>query len=318
MELTLGLWFSWLTPADEMIDNIRQGGFRYLKIDYARLSTRQEFDYLYSKAVRLYEFGKGDVRINWDVTERAPRMGYYFGREFGNVFLENRKPEVPANVIYIPYLVLQNAWQLARYVNLNNFQIPLQNLDLVDRSASNAHLHNFTYCAMISFMGSPIFFQQLQFLSQKARDELKSVINVYKRHRQAMYNSIVFPVGDKPDDSSWPGFQFVNDDGGFILLFRELNNTERKKTISLKFLKKQKLHLSNVFTNETSEVSVDEEGRAEFTIESPCSVAWYRLKALTNSVLYGAKQMCISPKPSLHVSPDLLDAVLVGRVSRQP
>ena len=273
--VTLGLWCSWLTPGDEIIENIRQGGFRYIKIDYAGLNTRQKFDYLYDKAVKIYEFGRGDVRINWDVTERAPRMGYYFGREFGNIYLANRKPDIPEKVIYVPYLVLRDAWQLAKYVNLNKFQISLQNLDMVNRM-SNAHLHSYTYCAMIAFMGAPLFFQQLQYLSQQAREELKNVIGVYKRHRKAMYGSIVFPIGDLPSDNSWTGFQFVHESGGYIVLFRELNNTEEKKSVRLKFLNGRQLKVTDVFSGEEKTFAADAQGYVEFSIDKPCGVAWYR------------------------------------------
>jgi len=274
--LKLGLWFAWTASADEMIDNMKQGDFKYFKIDFANLKTRAQFDSLYEKAVKLYRAGEGKVRINWDATEIAPRMGYFFGREFGNIYLENRKPFVPEKVVYVPYLVLRDAWQVAKFTNINKFQVTLQNLDLINKETSDAHLHNFPYCAMISFMGSPIFFQQVQFLSAQAITQLKKIIAVYKKHREQMYSCYVYPVGEKPDNSSWTGFQFVNGDHGYIVVFRELNNKHKTGVIKLKFLRNINLDAVNVMTTDRSTIKVDDEGRAEFSIADPCGFVWYQ------------------------------------------
>ncbi|MCL2831635.1 MAG: hypothetical protein FWD78_00560 [Treponema sp.] len=299
--LKLGLWFPWLASADEIIDNMRLGNFEYFKIDWANLNTRERLDGMIEKAEKVYAAGSGNVRINWDVTENAPRMGYYFGREFGNIYLSNRKPHFPVNAVYVPYLVLRDCWQLSKYANINKFQIILQNIDMIDRDLSDACLHNFSYCAMIAFIGSPILFQQVHLLSAQAKHELKNIIAVYKKHRQAMYNCYVYPVGDKPDNSSWTGFQFVNDgqgrgeqsrgvqgggghgDGGygggtpgFIILFRELNNKNNTQKIKLRFLKNCRLQAINAMTGEKLVIGVDSEGCAEFSINDPCGFLWYR------------------------------------------
>jgi hypothetical protein len=273
--ITLGLWFEWLAPVDEMIDNVRQGGFRYLKIDFVNHRSRRDIDYLVDKARRLMEAFKGGIRINWDVTEHPARIGYYFGREFGNIYLANRKPVVPKNVIYRPHLVLRDAWQIAKYVNLNKFQVTLQNLDLIDRDISDAYRHNFPYCALIAFMGSPILFQQVQYLSEKAKGEIKDMITVYKKHREDMFDSYVYPIGSKPDGQSWAGFQFVKGEQGHIVLFRELNNQSASETIGLKFIKGREISLCDVLTGRQTRLAVDGEGRAAFSIPEPCGFAWY-------------------------------------------
>ncbi|MCL2479923.1 MAG: alpha-galactosidase, partial [Treponema sp.] len=65
--LVLGLWFPWMASADEIIDNMRLGNFRYFKIDYANLNSREYLDSLIDKAHKVYAAGGGKVRINWDV-----------------------------------------------------------------------------------------------------------------------------------------------------------------------------------------------------------------------------------------------------------
>ena len=277
--LKLGLWFAWYASAEEIIDNMKQGGFRYFKIDFVNIKTREQFDGLYDKAMQLYRAGKGRIRINWDATENPARMGYYFGREFGNIYLENRKPYYPEKVVYVPYLVLRDAWQIAKYANINKFQVTLQNLDLINREASDAHLHNFTYCAMIAFMGSPILFQQVQLLSPEARRELKNIIAIYKNHRETMYRCFVYPIGSKPDNCSWTGFQFADNDNGYIVLFRERNSKVKKEKVKIKKVKNCAINAVNVITGENFGMVVDLEGYAEFTIETPCGFLWLKYQA---------------------------------------
>jgi len=273
--VTLGVWFDWTASADEMIDNMRLADFKYFKIDFACLNTRERLDLLVDKARKLRASSGGDVRINWDVTEIQPRMGYYFGREFGNVYLENRKPRRPTNVIYTPYLVLRDTWQLAKYANLNKFQIPLQNLDRINREVSDAWLHNFSYCAMIAFMGSPILFQQVQYLTPEARRELKEMISIYKKHRDALYRCIVYPIGSKPDNASWTGFQFIDGEHGHIVLFRELNNTSDTASIRLKSPRGCDMAVTNVMTGKSKTFTVNQAGIATFSISTPCGFLWY-------------------------------------------
>ena len=272
----LGVWFAWTASADEMIDNMRQANFKYFKIDFAHLDTRERLDSMIDKAEKLYIAGEGDVRINWDVTENPARMGYYFAREFGNIYLENRKPKTPVNVIYTPYLVLRDAWQLAKYTNINKFQITLQNIDLIDRTASDAYKHNFPYCAMIAFTGSPILFQQVRFLTPEARRQLKEIISVYKKYRDDMYKCFVYPIGNKPDNRSWTGFQFVNGDHGFIILFRELNNMSKTEKIQLKFIKNRNISATDIMTSREQILPVNENGCISFIIEKPCDFVWYK------------------------------------------
>ena len=277
--LELGLWFSWCASADEMIDNMNQGDFKYFKIDFADLTTRECLDALCDKAHRVCAAGGGDVRINWDVTENDSRMGYYFGREFGNIYLENRKPYHPKEVVYIPFLVLRDAWQVAKYTSLNKFQVTLQNLDLINTKASDACLHNLPYCAMIAFMGAPILFQQVQFLSEKAKGELKDIIAIYKKHRGKMFDCTVYPIGEKPDNRSWTGFQFDNGGNGYIALFRELNNNSNTESIKLKFLRECNLAATDVITGEQRTISVGKDGCASFDIADPCGFVWYEYAA---------------------------------------
>jgi hypothetical protein len=216
--------------------------------------------------------------VNLDVTENAPRIGYYFGREYGNIYLENRKPMNPVNVVYHPYLVLRDAWQVSKYTNLNKFQVSIQNIDRVNKEVSDAYLHNHPYTVAITLMGSPIFFQETHYYSDEAREQIKPVLATYKQHRDEMYKGYVFPIGEKPNNASWAGFQNYNPNtnAGYLTLFREINNEEKSKRIKLNFLSGKTLQLTNLMTQETVQKSVDENGTIEFAIDQAADFRFYK------------------------------------------
>jgi hypothetical protein len=268
-DVKLGLWAAVNIPADDLIWNYEHGDFRYFKLDYADLATMRAVDEVMGKARKLILHSGHQVRINWDLTEKEPRVGYFFGREYGNIYLANRKPRWPAGVVYKPYLVLRDAWQLSRYMNLNKFQITVQNVDRVSRELSDAYLHGHDYCLAQTLMGSPIFFQETHYYTPEARAALRPLIGLYKRHRSALYQGYVFPIGEKPDNGTWSGFQ--NHDPqtgtGYLLILRQLQNTETRRRIALKFLAGRQIVLTDLQTDKALRVRVPQSGEVEFEID---------------------------------------------------
>ena len=266
----LGLWAAITISADDLIWNYEQGDFRYYKLDYAHLPTKGQVEDLMGKARKLILHSGHKVRINWDVTERNPRVGYFYGREYGNIYLANRKPKWPRNVVYKPYLILRDAWQLSDYLNLNKFQITIQNCDRTDPEVSDAHLHGHDYCLAQTLMGSPIFFQETRFYDEAARDVLRPLISLYKKYRDEMYLGYVFPIGDTPDNKSWSGFQNHNPDSftGYLTILRQLHNKETGNTVGLKFLAGKTIKITNLQTQRSRTVKVPETGKVNFTIDN--------------------------------------------------
>ncbi len=265
----LGLWAAGeRISLEDLKFNFDQGGFNYYKLDFINLKNYDEMEELITKVHQFTEYTHHLVRVNWDVTENPPRMGYYFGREYGNIYLENRKPVKPDHVVYVPYLVLRDAWQLAKYVNLNKFQISVQNIDRVNPDLSDANKHNHLYCVAITLMGSPIFFQETQFYDEQDRKEIRPLLALYKKHRNEMYKGYVYPIGEKPDNASWTGFQNHNQttQSGYITLFREIENQESSKTIQLHYLAGQTIELTDLINETTRTVKVDDMGNVEFEI----------------------------------------------------
>jgi len=273
----LGLWAMDKISLKDLIWNYNQAGFEYYKLDFIDIKNYSQLESLIKKVRSFIEFANHKVRVNWDVTENAPRVGYFFGREFGNIYLENRKPNNEP-VIYKPYLVLRDAWQVSKYLNLNKFQVSVQNIDRVNPKKSDAHLYNHPYCVAIALMGSPIFFQETHYYAKQARKEIKKLLALYKNYRKEMYKCYVFPIGEEPDNKSWTGFQFFNSDKniGYITIFRELNNKENKKDIRLNFPAGKKIKLTDLQTGKVLNSKISKEGIVAFKIDKPADFRFYK------------------------------------------
>ncbi len=283
LNVKLGLWAAWTAPLDKLKWNYDKGGFSAFKLDFANLNTIERRDGLMSKARELIKYSGYNTCVNWDVTEIPPRAGYFYGREYGNIYLENRKVTTARPPVqYVPYKVLRDAWLLSKYVNLNKFQLTVQNIDMTkDPTKTDAQLHNHPYVVAIALMSSPIFFQETHYYSDKARKQIKPLLSVYKKHREEMYAGYVFPIGNVPDNKSWTGFQNHNPetDSGYLTIFRELNNGEPTKEFSLKFLGNKMIRLTDLTTN-LDEVLILKNGVAGFTITSPAGFKYYKYEVL--------------------------------------
>ncbi len=270
--ISLGLWMAAIPPTlEDMERNIREGGFVSLKLDFAVLNTRQKIDELMDKVRTLVLGRRHQLRINWDLTEVDARYGYFFAREFGCIYLENRKPVIPVTVVYRPGTVLRDLWQISRYCNLLKFQGSVQNIDMVDKRFSDAGAYNHAYCTAIALMSTPLFFCETHLYSDQARDEIRPLLAAYKQVREDIYRGLVHPIGDKPDGASWTGFEceLLGENRGFMTLFREPGNTQRNYSFRLPHLAGRALRLENLLNGERWNSTVDERGLAPFLVEEP-------------------------------------------------
>lgn len=282
--VTLGLWAAWTAPTDALQSNYDQANFKYFKLDFANLNTKQRFDNLKQKARDVIKHSDFTARVNWDVTETAPRMGYFAGREYGNVYLENRKTlTVRDPVMYVPHKVLADAWHLAKYVNLNKFQVTVQNVENVREGApTDATLHSHDYAVGIALMSSPIFFQETRYYKPAARERIRDILSTYKEHRHDMYDGYVFPIGNEPNNNNWSGFQNhqPTSGNGYLTIFRERLNKSPTGKFRLRFVQGEKLTFSNLLTGEQSSLTVGPNGGVEFKI--PQAPGFLFLKYHTN------------------------------------
>lgn len=272
--ITLGLWFKWDVETKKYIKNIEQGNFKKLKIDFGGYETYEAINHIRTKAETLVNQFDG-LSINWDVTENYTRNGYYFLKEYGVLYVENRTILEGSWNSYIPYLVLRDTWQMSKYININKVQIPIQNISMVDKKNSNAHLYSQEYCIAISFMGLPIFFHELHFYNEEELERIKKLIKIYKEHREKIYNGFVFPIGDKPNEKSITGFQcVVNKKSGYFTIFREVNCTYGKKSIKIRNVEGKKIELTDLISKEKYIIEY-KNNIIEFGIENKAEFKFY-------------------------------------------
>jgi hypothetical protein len=277
--LKLGLWAAAMPISlEELKANFTEGGFVQYKLDFASLRSRSEIEALMKKVRAFVKWTGHRVRVNWDVTENSPRYGYFFAREYGCIYLENRKPERPISVVYRPHTVLRDLWQVARYLNLHRFQCSIQNVDRVDPAWSDAGLHSHGYATAIALMGIPLFFQETKHYTEEAKAEIRPVLDVYRKHRDAIYKGIVHPIGERPDNASWTGFQcHLPDEGcGYLTIFRERCNVDPVKVLELGWLEEGAIYTTDLIRGTRAENQVRPGGRVTFGIEEAPGFLFYR------------------------------------------
>jgi len=281
--LALGLWTAMHEcPLPDMQWNADQGDFRYFKWDFGSMPDRAGIDAMENKARALILHSNHKVKIDWDLTEISQRVGIYTARQYGDLFLENRKPRAPISTTYIPYLVLRDAWHISKYVNLNKIQINIQNVAHVNPKLSNAHLHDQGYVTAIALMSSPLYFCETQYFDAPARAQMRPLIAAWKNEKAALARGYVHPIGSEPDDASWTGFQNTpeNSATGYLMLFRELNNKENSSALALKNVANKTLRLTDLLTGETRDAPADAQGRVTFTMDKPGDYRFYKYTIL--------------------------------------
>ena len=282
--VTLGLWAAWTAPLEALKSNYDEGDFKYFKLDFAHLNSKDKYDDLTDKARQLIKHSGHTASVNWDVTEVATRMGYFSGREYGNIYLANRKTKTVRNpVLYVPHKVLRDAWHLSKYTNLNKFQVTVQNIDIVQEDApTDAAMHPHDYVTAIALMSSPIFFQETRYYSPEARAQVRDLLTLYKQHRRAMYEGYVFPIGNEPDNLSWTGFQNHRPQAGtgYLMIFRERLNRSSDGELQLRFVDGATLNIVNLVTGKSWPVSVDSDGKVKFSIDEAPGFLFLQYEAL--------------------------------------
>lgn len=282
--MKLGLWAppDFIT-AEQLLKNIQDGGFRRIKLDFLNLTKRKLLDETLSFAKSIVDGADEPVGINWDITEACPRMGFYFGREYGNIFLQNceNSPQgatFKRFIAYDPEVTLNQTWLLSKYFNLNQVQITIQ------RIAESPHGKGYSqdYACGIALMGNPLFFLETRRFTEDERKLVKDVISVYKQHREQILSGYVYPVGNQPDGTTWTGFQCIcSDHEGYLTVFREKAAAEDEFIFELNHVPAGKqIKLTGLYRGKDTLLVSDENGRYCFC-GLPCgSWAFYRYEVV--------------------------------------
>ena len=83
--------------------------------------------------------------------------------------------------------------------------------------------YDMDYLFATVMMSNPLFWMELQFLSDKRRDELKKITSVWKEIRDELFCCDVCPIGDEPSARSLTGFYAKGEEDDYLLVFREVN-----------------------------------------------------------------------------------------------
>lgn len=279
--ISLGLWLAARAPLAVLQRHYAEGHFTTWKLDFANLSRYEGVYDVWSKARQFVSGTQHRVRVNWDVTENAPRFGYFWAREFGNVWLANRKPQIPANVVARPALMLREVWELSRYLNVTKFELPIVNFAQVDPARSDARDYSDDYSVALGLPGIPVFFQTTRLLTSQQRARVKALLGHYKSVRRELFAATVLPIGNRPDGASWTGFQWLDPQSRhtYVLVFRERGNTEERATLALHGVQAGQVSITDLQQGSSRMTTATSDGRVEFVAASPGAIVFARVTA---------------------------------------
>ena len=202
-------------------------GIRFFKLDMYWVNSKEEQAKILRMLEEIHNFGD-DVTVQMDVT-RHSRLNYLCGGQYGTVFVENR---YTGSGNSFPHRILRNLWMLSKYVPASRFQFEIVNPDLNTEMYSSSdplapRHYSMDYLFASVMLSNPLFWMEMQFLSDSRISELSEVMSVWKEHRERFAISDVIPIGDKPSGRSFTGF-CVSADGkaDYLLLFREVTDKE--------------------------------------------------------------------------------------------
>jgi hypothetical protein len=282
--LKFGLWVTAkYSTAAELKKNIDELGFISWKVDFDQLVNRSDYEARIAKYREVMKYAWMKTQFTLCPEYDDPRYGWYFCKEYGSIYFQNIQESLPAHLTMVPYQVLRQHWLMAKYFNTNKLQIMLQNPKRTNPDRSDAPQHSHSYCFAMGVPFIPCFFQSAQYLDDPGQKELKDFIARYKNHREAIFNCFTFPIGDKPDNQSWSGFQMINGKdrtGNYLLLFRELHNLQATKAIRLKLTPGATLKFTNIETGKNWTATATDDGLVNFEMKDPGSYLFLKYEIL--------------------------------------
>lgn len=281
--IKLGLWVAIKNASTaDLIKNIEEAAISTWKVDYDHLSSRADFEFRHRQIRAIMKHARGKTQFAFCPEYDDPRYGWYYFREYGPMFFQNVQENLPAHLTMVPYQVLRRHWQMCKYYNANKLQTMMQNPKRANSDRSDANLHSHSYCFAMAFPFVPVFFQSAQNLNPEEHEELKKIISLYNKYSNDLFNSYTFPIGDEPNNFSWSGFQMFSDfpHEGYLLVFREINNTEPSRLIQMKFAPAKKIRLTNLETGEISEIESDKNSTILLYMEKAASYKFFKYEFL--------------------------------------
>lgn len=283
-DVRIGLWAAvrFISP-EELMRNQEELNVATWKFDFDKLEDHDAFANRLEGIRTLIQKTGYSTQTSWCPEYDDQRYGWYSAvRECGPMYFQNIQNNMPEHLAYVPYVTLRHHWMMSRFYNMNDLQCHWQNPARTNPELSDAYLHSQTYAALSSFMAAPSCFMLTQFLKPGDRDELREIISIYKKHRKAIFESFVFPVGREPDNFSWTGFQIYSPgkDYGYLMVFRELHNKQKTGNLDLRFLKQdQTILLTDLETDKTKSIKLNG-NTLKVEIEQPPGCKFLKYKIL--------------------------------------
>ena len=202
-------------------------GIRFFKLDMFWITSDSDRDRFTELLKRIYSFGN-DVAVQLDVT-RNDRPNYLCAKQYGTVFVENRYTKT---VCAYPHRILRNLWMISKYIPSSKFQFELINPDLNNElyekdDPFNPITYDMDYLFATVMLSNPLFWMEMQFLSEERRAQLDKIMPIWKQHRQIIAECDILPVGTKPNGRDVCGFYLSrNGKPEYLLIFRQLTNSD--------------------------------------------------------------------------------------------
>ncbi|MCW1923921.1 alpha-galactosidase [Luteolibacter arcticus] len=285
-KVKLGLWgLSDSIKAEEMIWNTQQLDLNQFKLDFATLHTYPRLHAAREKSRTFLKATEHKSPITWDITDNRIAYGYYWNREYASMHVFNRSywGEIPGkNNVYIPSTSLRDYWQLAKYHNLNKWQLMMNNPEIIATAQSDAKKHSMGYCLATTLMGVPEIWSMPHMMAADTKKEFTKTLAMYKPHQKNIFQGYVFPIGDCPNNASWTGFQSIDDtsaESGYLMVFREINNPDNTHTFKLRMTSAfagKTLQVEDLRRSSKSVVPVGADGTVTLKIEAPADYLFLR------------------------------------------
>jgi len=195
-------------------------GCEFIKLDMLLILCREDKESFVDFCQRL----KGLALLELDVT-LGKRLGYLLSLKQGIIFVENRYTKFGN---YIPSRTLKNIWELGTYLPLQALQAELSNPDLNKEEYSTPFAPcNYTmdYLFATVCFANPLFWLEVQFLSDERKKELSRIMPVWKTVRDEIALCDIQPIGECPTGRSFTGF-FACGEKCYAVVFRELTEND--------------------------------------------------------------------------------------------
>jgi alpha-galactosidase len=184
-----------------------------------------------------------------DITAEV-RFGYFYEKQFGTIFVENRYTDW-AN--YYPHATLRNLWQLSEFIPTRKLLFEVLNIQRNKEKYGDDPLspsqYSMDYVFATTMLANPLMWMEMSNVSLEDRVLVANFTPIYKKHREKLFYAEISPIGMLPDGVSFTGFQVMTGENeGYFLLFRELT-TDQTYTYCVNNLNNQELEIEMLYSN---------------------------------------------------------------------